>query len=223
MRLKIFSYIWVIAILSLYGVGCAHGPRARNSGHSGLLDSEAGAASVAHARSAESPVQERSTGPAARAVEEKPLDQPVSDRRMARVRKITRHWRWPLKEVSVTSNFGKRGGRYHEGLDLRAHVGTPVFACHPGKVLYSGKRIRGYGNLIVLQHPSGIVTVYAHNSRNLVRTGQVLRQGSRIAFSGNTGRSTGPHLHFEVRDGTAPVNPAWVMFKKDSRLAYNHR
>ena len=114
---------------------------------------------------------------------------------------------WPLQEVHVTSQFGVRGGDLHEGIDLRAPVGTPVFAAHDGRILYSGSGISGYGKLVVIKNPSGISTVYGHNSRLLVRKGQSVRRGQRIALSGSTGRSTGPHLHFEIRAGLKPVDP----------------
>jgi len=118
---------------------------------------------------------------------------------------------WPLKSVHVTSEFGVRNGEPHEGIDFRALSGTPVYASHDGTVLYSGSRIGGYGNLIVLKHPSGISTVYAHNSRLFVRKGHQVRRGQRIALSGTTGKSTGPHLHFEVRAGLKAVDPLRFM------------
>jgi len=114
---------------------------------------------------------------------------------------------WPLKKVQVTSNFGERGGDPHEGIDLRASTGTPVFAAHEGLVLYSGSGISGYGKLVVLKSSSGISTVYGHHSRLFVRKGQRVRRGQRIALSGSTGRSSGPHVHFEVRLGLKPVDP----------------
>jgi murein DD-endopeptidase MepM/ murein hydrolase activator NlpD len=106
--------------------------------------------------------------------------------------------RWPLKTVFVTSHFGRRGRRAHEGVDLRAHSGTPVYAAHDGVVQVS-RRVRGYGNLVLIRHPHGLSTVYGHNSRLIVKSGQKVKQGQLIARSGNTGRSRGPHLHFEVR------------------------
>ncbi len=115
--------------------------------------------------------------------------------------------KWPLHSVFITSSFGKRGKDFHEGIDLRAPHGTPVFAAQTGEVLYAGTRIRGYGKLIVLRHPSKIATIYAHNSSLLVRRGQRVHRGQQIAISGNTGRSSGPHLHFEVRRGLSPLDP----------------
>jgi murein DD-endopeptidase MepM/ murein hydrolase activator NlpD len=131
--------------------------------------------------------------------------------RVARLKGTTSEWTWPLRAVTVTSPFGTRGGEPHEGIDLRARRGTPVYAAHAGQVLYAGQKIRGYGKLVVLRHRSGLSTVYAHNSRLLVKAGQRVRQGQRIALSGATGHVTAPHLHFEVRDGVTALDPSALM------------
>jgi lipoprotein NlpD len=117
--------------------------------------------------------------------------------------------RWPLVNVAhaVGSPFGTRDGRAHEGIDLPAPTGTPVIAAADGEVAYAGDGIRGYGNLVVLQHPGDLLTVYAHNSALFVAQGQRVRAGERIAAVGQTGRATGPHLHFEVRQGQIPRDP----------------
>jgi murein DD-endopeptidase MepM/ murein hydrolase activator NlpD len=117
--------------------------------------------------------------------------------------------RWPLAtgRIVVGSPFGTREGRPHEGIDLPAPVGTPVFAAADGRVAYAGNGIRGYGNLIVVRHAGDLLTVYAHNSVLLVTPGQPVRAGDRIALVGQSGRATGPHLHFEVRAGQIPRNP----------------
>ena len=117
--------------------------------------------------------------------------------------------RWPLANVAhvVGSPFGARGARAHEGIDLPAPTGTPVLAVADGEVVYAGDGIRGYGNLVVLQHPGDLLTVYAHNSALFVAQGQRVRAGDRIAAVGQTGRATGPHLHFEVRQGQVPRDP----------------
>jgi murein DD-endopeptidase MepM/ murein hydrolase activator NlpD len=117
--------------------------------------------------------------------------------------------RWPLVNVApnVGSPFGTRGGRAHEGIDLPAPTGTPVVAAADGEVVYAGSGIRGYGNLVVLQHPGDLLTVYAHNSELFVAQGQGVRAGDRIAAVGQTGHATGPHLHFEVRQGQIPRDP----------------
>jgi lipoprotein NlpD len=117
--------------------------------------------------------------------------------------------RWPLAtgRIVVGSPFGTREGRPHEGIDLPAPVGTPVFAAADGRVVYAGNGIRGYGNLVVIRHAGDLLTVYAHNSVLLVAQGQPVRAGDRIALVGQSGRATGPHLHFEVRAGQIPRNP----------------
>lgn len=104
---------------------------------------------------------------------------------------------WPVRRRKINSPFGNRNGRFHEGLDLKANRGEPILAAHGGKVAYSG-RMRGYGKVIILQY-GPIATLYAHNRRNLVSRSQVVKRGDVIAEAGNTGRATGPHLHFEVR------------------------
>jgi len=121
----------------------------------------------------------------------------------------TTRFRWPLATVRIVigSPFGTRDGRPHEGIDLPAPVGTPVFAAADGHVAYVGNGIRGYGNMVVIKHPGDLLTVYAHNSLLMVAQGQPVRAGDRIALVGQSGRATGPHLHFEVRTGQIPRNP----------------
>jgi murein DD-endopeptidase MepM/ murein hydrolase activator NlpD len=107
----------------------------------------------------------------------------------------------------ITSDFGSRlSGRRHMGIDIAARSGQPIISAADGTVRFSGWR-SGYGNTIIVQHAQGLKTLYAHNSRNLVRKGEKVRQGQVIALVGSTGRSTGPHLHFEVRNGSGPQNP----------------
>jgi len=115
--------------------------------------------------------------------------------------------RWPMESPVLTSLFGKRWGRDHEGIDLSAPPGTLVLAAADGEVIYASNYVRGYGNMVVIQHPDDILTVYAHNSSLLVKTGDRVRVGQPIAKVGSTGRSTGPHLHFEVRRREIPQDP----------------
>ena len=112
---------------------------------------------------------------------------------------------WPAKGV-VTSKFGKRWGKMHEGIDIGCPEGTPVFASSEGKVIFSGEK-GGYGTVIIIQHPGEWFTIYAHNSKNIAGQGQNVKKGQKIALSGQTGRATGPHLHFEIRKGVKPVDP----------------
>ncbi|MBT6179409.1 MAG: LysM peptidoglycan-binding domain-containing M23 family metallopeptidase [Deltaproteobacteria bacterium] len=112
---------------------------------------------------------------------------------------------WPLKGV-ITTRFGKKHGRPHDGIDIAAARGEKIHSAGAGKVLYSDKH-GGYGNLVVIQHDGGLVTVYAHNLKNLVKKGQQVRVGQNIALVGDSGKASGPHLHFEVRRGADPQNP----------------
>lgn len=136
---------------------------------------------------------------------------PNLDANHAQANRMAKDWQWPLKKISITSMYGKRGRRFHEGVDLRAPSGTPVFAAADGEVMYSGARISGYGKMVVVKHDKDLVTVYAHNSKNLVRKGEKVKRGQKIALSGNTGRTSGPHLHFEVRSGVQPLDPMMIL------------
>jgi murein DD-endopeptidase MepM/ murein hydrolase activator NlpD len=90
---------------------------------------------------------------------------------------------------------------------MAAPIGTPVYAAAAGVVIYAGDQVRGYGNMVVVRHNDGMVTVYAHNSVLLAHSGDVVGVGQEIARVGETGRSTGPHLHFEVRRDGNPQDP----------------
>lgn len=118
---------------------------------------------------------------------------------------------WPTKGW-ITSYFGMRqlpigtGKRIHEGLDIAANTGTPIFATADGviaRVEYS----EGYGKTVIVDHGYGYRTLYAHNSRNLVKPGTRIRRGDLIARVGNTGISTGPHVHYEVHLNGVPIDP----------------
>ena len=113
---------------------------------------------------------------------------------------------WPTKGA-LTSGFGKRNGRKHEGIDIAAPKGTPIYAAAAGKVVFSGWGPTGYGKMVIIKHRNYLTTVYAHNSKILVKKGNQVKQGQKIALMGSTGRSTGSHLHFEVRKDTEPKNP----------------
>ncbi|MBL8233564.1 MAG: M23 family metallopeptidase [Bryobacterales bacterium] len=123
----------------------------------------------------------------------------------------TRPALWPL-EGRLLSSFGTRQdpfsgmGGFHAGVDISAPTGTPVRAAADGVVEFAGWN-SGYGKLLVVQHPGGVETYYAHLSRFAVIPGQEVRMGEVVAFSGSTGRSTAPHLHYEVRDHGSPINP----------------
>ncbi|SKC88398.1 LysM peptidoglycan-binding domain-containing M23 family metallopeptidase [Maledivibacter halophilus] len=113
----------------------------------------------------------------------------------------------PTSRGILTSPFGWRWGRRHSGIDIGIPTGTDVKAADGGKVIFSGTK-GGYGKCIIIDHGGNVNTLYAHNSELLVKKGTKVFKGQIIAKSGNTGVSTGPHLHFEVRKNNTPVNPA---------------
>lgn len=112
---------------------------------------------------------------------------------------------WPLRGV-LYARFGKKGREPHDGIDLAAPAGTPVKTAQEGSVLYAGEQ-RGYGLIVIIQHSEHLITLYAHNRDLRVRTGQKVRRGQVIATVGESGKTSGPQLHFEVRVGGKPVDP----------------
>jgi murein DD-endopeptidase MepM/ murein hydrolase activator NlpD len=112
---------------------------------------------------------------------------------------------WPVHGV-LTSGYGWRWGRMHEGIDLAVPVGTPVVAAAAGTVIVAGW-FGGYGNLVVVDHGNGFSTAYGHNTSVTVGVGQFVAQGQLVSYSGSTGHSTGPHVHFEVRVNGTAVDP----------------
>jgi len=120
-------------------------------------------------------------------------------------------WQWPLSNIEISSPYGERGGKFHQGVDLRAPMKTPVMAASAGVVVYVGTKIRGYGRMIVLKHPGNFYTVYAHHSKNCVKMGTSVKMGQVIAYSGRSGHSSGPHLHFELRRGTQSFDPEYAL------------
>jgi murein DD-endopeptidase MepM/ murein hydrolase activator NlpD len=113
--------------------------------------------------------------------------------------------RWPIAG-RVTSEYGRRWGRLHAGIDIAAPSGTPIGAAIAGTVIYAGWQ-SGYGNVVILSHGGGLSTLYGHQSRLGVSLGQVVGQGQIIGYVGTTGHSTGPHVHFETRYGGVARNP----------------
>ncbi len=113
---------------------------------------------------------------------------------------------WPMRGWITREFSGKRGEDYHPGLDIAAAEGSPVRAAGDGAVLVAGWN-EEYGNFVLIDHGFGITTMYAHNSSLSVRKEDRVRVGDVIAFTGNSGHSTGPHLHYEVRRGGIPVDP----------------
>jgi murein DD-endopeptidase MepM/ murein hydrolase activator NlpD len=112
---------------------------------------------------------------------------------------------WPAKG-RVTSEYGRRWGRLHAGIDIAAPTGTPIWAAKAGTVIFSGQQ-SGYGNVIIIDHGGGMSTLYGHQSRRIAQDGQHVAQGQLIGKVGSTGHSTGSHVHFETRYGGSPRNP----------------
>jgi peptidoglycan hydrolase-like protein with peptidoglycan-binding domain len=124
-------------------------------------------------------------------------------------RPIPRSPIWLIAPVRARTGdrFGPRGNRFHTGLDYPAPTGTPVAAAGRGRVVFAGWDAGGYGNTVVIEHPRGVRSMYAHLSRIAVRRGTWVVAGSRVGGVGSTGASSGPHLHFELRLGTASIDP----------------
>ena len=113
---------------------------------------------------------------------------------------------WPVTNGIVTSGFGERGHSFHDGIDISAPAGTPVHAAQDGDIVYSDV-LRGYGNVIIVRHAGGFATVYAHNQINRVHEQQHVRKGDVIGTVGNSGRTSGTNLHFEVRQDNVAGDP----------------
>ena len=122
-----------------------------------------------------------------------------------------RHFTMPTTSRVITSNFGSRWGRQHKGLDIKVYIGDTIRAAFSGKVRIVRYEAGGYGKYIVIRHNNGLETIYDHLSKQLVEENQEVRSGEVIGLGGNTGRSTGSHLHFETRLCGVALNPA-LMF-----------
>ena len=122
-------------------------------------------------------------------------------------------WSYPLPGGKVISPFGSRGGRHHSGTDIKTRPNDAILAAFDGVVIMS-QRYSAYGNCIILKHANGLETLYSHNSKNLVRVGQQVKAGEKIALTGRTGRASTEHLHFECRVAGTPFN---------STLVFNHQ
>ncbi len=113
---------------------------------------------------------------------------------------------WPV-QGEVTSRFGKRGRRHHDGVDISAPSGSPVRSAEAGRVIHSG-RLGAYGRLIIVKHAGNWATVYAHNRKNRAGKGDFVERGQVIAEVGSSGNASGPHLHFEIRRDNQALNPS---------------
>lgn len=118
-------------------------------------------------------------------------------------------WCYPLPDAHVISAYGSRGGKRHTGVDIKTRANDAIYAAFDGVVTYSANYY-GYGNLIRIQHNNGLETYYSHNSKNMVKAGDVVKAGQKIALTGRTGRATTEHLHFETRINGKPFDPQRV-------------
>lgn len=125
---------------------------------------------------------------------------------------VVEKWRfaWPVKG-NVISTFGVRNGKKYDGIDIAAPTGTPVSAAAEGEVIYSDNGVKSYGNIVMLKHKQGFITLYAHNRENLVRVGEAVKKGDVIAKLGDTGNVSSPRLHFEIRKDRKPRNPLFFL------------
>ncbi len=154
--------------------------------------------------------------------------QPVSSRSSGHVFISRGRLAWPVNTGYIASTFGPRNEGFHDGLDFAAPRGSPVFAAHNGRIAYADNDLSGYGNLVILRGDEGLITVYAHNDTFLVSEGDRVVRGERIAKVGSTGRSSGPHLHFEVRARDSrgryvAVDPYPLLTEKDLKTKPRYR
>lgn len=117
----------------------------------------------------------------------------------------------PTDRKVITSNFGSRWGRQHKGIDVKVYIGDTIRAAFSGKVRIVRYERGGYGKYVVIRHGNGLETIYGHMSKQLVKEDDIVKAGDPIGLGGNTGRSTGSHLHFETRLCGVALNPA-IMF-----------
>jgi len=116
-------------------------------------------------------------------------------------------FRWPVRGRIIAGYGPKPNGQQNDGINLSVPEGTPVKAAEDGVVAYAGNELKGYGNLVLIRHPNGFVTAYAHASELMVKRGDNVKRGQTIAKAGQTGTVTAPQVHFEIRKGSTPVDP----------------
>lgn len=138
--------------------------------------------------------------------EEAEINKFVSDYKDSTISDYYYSFKKPILRGTVTSRYGGRWGRMHNGIDIADNLGTEIYASQDGNVIFSGNA-GAYGNLIKIEHKYGYVTYYAHCNKLLVNVGDYVKQGQLIAKMGSTGRSTGSHVHFEVRHNGEILNP----------------
>jgi murein DD-endopeptidase MepM/ murein hydrolase activator NlpD len=197
------SRLYNVDITSLSKVNNLQTPYALSVGQKLLLPASVSSYSAPARTSATKPSAEVQTkvasAPATMAQKQDTYTPPVTNRKTK--------FMWPVRGT-VISGFGNLGnGRKNDGINIKAPLGTAVQAADAGTVAYAGSELKGFGNLILVKHSDGWITAYAHNDKLLVRKGQKVARGEKIATVGSTGSVTTPQLHFEVRAGKKAVNP----------------
>jgi len=160
-----------------------------------------GEGTVGSLATADSPHSARLAAPVAPQVQDNPV-------RAAEPAGSLPSFRWPVRGRIIAAFGPKPNGLQNDGINLAVPEGTPVKAAEDGVVAYAGNELKGYGNLVLIRHSDGFVTAYAHASELLVKKGDTVKRGQVIAKSGQTGNVTSPQLHFEIRKGATPVDPA---------------
>ena len=145
-----------------------------------------------------------------RAIDSVALQRMIGDEMLEEYKIDLRHFCMPTPSRRITSNYGYRASfrRQHKGLDIKVYIGDTIRAAFSGKVRIVKYERGGYGKYVVIRHPNGLETVYGHLSKQLVAENQIVKVGEPIGLGGNTGRSTGSHLHFETRFLGQAINPA---------------
>jgi murein DD-endopeptidase MepM/ murein hydrolase activator NlpD len=146
--------------------------------------------------------------PAATANVATPAADPVAEEKPTGTANSTASFRWPVRGRIIQAFGPKASGGQNDGINVSVPEGTPIKAAEEGVVAYAGSELKGYGNLVLVRHANGFVTAYAHASELNVKKGETVKRGQVIGKAGSTGNVTGPQLHFEVRKGATPVDPA---------------
>ena len=148
--------------------------------------------------------------------EPKPRPTPAKPRPTAERQFSWVKFRWP-SDGNVIAGFGASSyGERNDGINIALPAGAPIKASASGTVSYSGDELKDYGNLLLIKHDGGFVTAYAHAEKLLVQRGDVVTKGQVIAYAGHTGDVATPQLHFEIRQGTTPVNPDSLLAERNS-------
>ena len=194
-----------VDITTLSKINNLHTPYSLSPGQKLLLPASVSSVGVAKNSTAQTSNTQAKTLPATTSVASKPKYE--APQQTTPVQNRTAKFAWPVRGT-IISGFGNLGsGRKNDGINIKAALGTGVVAADAGTVAYAGNELKGFGNLILIKHADGWITAYAHNDKLLVKKGQKVSRGEKIATVGSSGSVTSPQLHFEVRAGKKAVNP----------------